>query len=117
MRWVLMRGQASMLPAPASYYHREAAREGGRSTLEVVDLKQLKVDYQPLARAKLKVLASTVPSKRGAGKEETMKASMLMKTVAALTIGAAFPAWSHRRSASASTMTERLAIEQDVVTA
>jgi Cu/Ag efflux protein CusF len=32
-----------------------------------------------------------VPSKRGAGKEETMKASMLMKTVAALAIGAAFP--------------------------
>jgi hypothetical protein len=59
--------------------------------LEVVDLKQLKVDHQPLARAKLKVLASTVPSKRGAGKDETMKASMLMKTVAALTIGAAFP--------------------------
>jgi hypothetical protein len=71
-------------------YHREAAGEV-RSTLEVVDLKQLKVDYQPLARAKLKVLASTVPSKRRAGKEETMKASMLMKTVAALATGAAFP--------------------------
>jgi hypothetical protein len=33
----------------------------------------------------------TVPSKRGARKEETMKTSMLIKIVAALAIGAAFP--------------------------
>jgi hypothetical protein len=32
-----------------------------------------------------------VPSKRGAGKKGTMKTSMLIKTVAALAIGAAFP--------------------------
>ena len=32
-----------------------------------------------------------MPSKRGAGKEDTMKTSMLIKIVAALAIGAAFP--------------------------
>ena len=44
-----------------------------------------------LAQAKLKVQAGTVPSKRGAGKENTMKTSMLIKIVASLAIGAAFP--------------------------
>jgi len=44
-----------------------------------------------LAQAKLKVRAGTVPSKCGAGKKDTMKTSMLMKTVAALVIGGAFP--------------------------
>jgi hypothetical protein len=44
-----------------------------------------------MAQAKLKVRTSTVPSKRGAGKKDTMKTSMLIKTVAALAVGAAFP--------------------------
>jgi hypothetical protein len=78
--------------------------------LEVVDLKQLKVDHQPLARAKLKVLAGTVPSKRGVGKKETMKASMLMKNVAALAVGAAFPLGAIAAQ-PAKTMTERGVIE------
>jgi hypothetical protein len=39
----------------------------------------------------LKVQAGTMLSKRGAGREDTMKISMLLKTVAALAIGAAFP--------------------------
>ena len=79
--------------------------------MEVADLKQLKVDHQPLARAKLKVLAGTVPSKRGVGKKETMKASMLMKTVAALAVGAAFPLGAIAAQ-PAKTMTERGVIEK-----
>ena len=85
--------------------------------MEVVDLKQLKVDHQPLARAKLKVLASTLPSKRRAGKEETMKASMLMKTVRRARHWCGVSAWSHRRYSLGADMSKRLAIEQDVVTA
>ena len=63
-----------------------------------------------LARAKLKVLAGTVPGKRGAGKEDTMKTSMLMKTVAALAIGAAFPLGAIA-APPAKTMIERGVIE------
>ena len=64
-----------------------------------------------LAQAKLKVEAGTVPSKRGAGKEDTMKTSMLMKTVAALAIGAAFPLGAIA-SQPPKTMTERGVIKK-----
>jgi hypothetical protein len=59
-----------------------------RSTVDVADLQPLMVEPPKLAQAKLKVRAGTVPGKRGAGKEDTMKTSMLMKTVAALAVGA-----------------------------
>jgi Cu/Ag efflux protein CusF len=52
-----------------------------------------------------------VPSKRGAGKEHRMKTSMLMKTVAALAIGAAFPLGAIA-APPAKTMTERGVIEK-----
>jgi hypothetical protein len=64
-----------------------------------------------LAQAKLKVPAGTVPSKRGAGKEDPMKTSMLIKTVAALAIGAAFPLGAIA-APPAKTMTERGVIEK-----
>jgi hypothetical protein len=57
----------------------------------MVELQSLTVARRNLAQAKLQVQPGTVPSKRGAGKEDTMKTSMLMKIVAALAIGAAFP--------------------------
>ena len=59
--------------------------------MDIVDLKPLIGRTPKLAQAKLKVQVGTVPSKRGARKEETMKTSMLIKIVAALAIGAAFP--------------------------
>ena len=64
-----------------------------------------------LAQAKLRVRAGTVPSKRGAGKKDTMKTSMLIKTVAALAIGAAFPLGAIA-APPAKTMTERGVIEK-----
>ena len=51
-----------------------------------------------------------MPSKRGVGKKETMKASMPMKTVAALAVGAAFPLGAIAAQ-PAKTMTERGVIE------
>jgi hypothetical protein len=56
------------------------------------------------------VQAGNVPSKRGAGKEDKMKTSMLIKIVAALAIGAAFPLGAI--AAPAKTMTERGVIEK-----
>ena len=64
-----------------------------------------------MARTKLKVLAGTVPSKRGAGKKGTMKTSMLIKTVAALAIGAAFPLGAIAAPPT-KTMTERGVIQK-----
>ena len=64
-----------------------------------------------LAQAKLKVRAGTVPSKHGAEKKDTMKTSMLMKTVAALAIGAAFPLGAIA-APPAKTMIERGVIEK-----
>jgi hypothetical protein len=55
--------------------------------------------------------AGVVPSKRGAGKKVTMKTSTLMKTVAALTIGAAFPLGAIAAPPS-KMMTERGVIEK-----
>jgi hypothetical protein len=52
-----------------------------------------------------------VPSKRGAGKEDTMKTSMLIKIVAALAIGAAFPLGAIAAQ-PAKTTTERGVIEK-----
>ena len=57
------------------------------------------------------VQAGPVPSKRGASKEDTMKTSMLMKIVAALAIGAAFPLGAIA-APPAKTTTERGAIEK-----
>jgi hypothetical protein len=73
-------GQATYQQRQVSY-HRQAAGEV-RSTLDIVHLKSLMVAGPKLAQAKLKVRAGTVPSKRRAGKKDTMKTSMLMKTVA-----------------------------------
>ncbi len=64
-----------------------------------------------LAQAKLKVQAGHVPSKREAGKKDTMKTSMLMKIVAALAIGAAFPLGAIAAQ-PAKTMTQRGVIEK-----
>jgi hypothetical protein len=64
-----------------------------------------------LAQAKLKVPAGTVPGKRGAGKEDPMKTSMLIKTVAALAVGAAFPLGGIA-APPAKPMTERGVIEK-----
>ena len=52
-----------------------------------------------------------MPSKREVGKKDTMKTSMLMKTVAALAIGAAFPLGAIA-APPAKTMTERGVIEK-----
>ena len=52
-----------------------------------------------------------MPSKRGARKKDTMKTSTLMKTVAALAIGAAFPLGA-MAAPPAKTMTERGVIEK-----
>jgi hypothetical protein len=52
-----------------------------------------------------------VPSERGAGKKDTMKTSMLIKTVAALAIGAAFPLGAIAAQPT-KTMTERGAIQK-----
>jgi hypothetical protein len=52
-----------------------------------------------------------VPSKRGATKEETMKTSMLIKIVAALAIGAAFPLGANAAQPTKTT-TERGAVEK-----
>ena len=64
--------------------------------------------------------AGTVPIKRGAGKEDTMKTSMLMKIVAALAICAAFPLGAiaepamlrERHAQPAKTTTERGVIQK-----
>ena len=58
--------------------------------MNIVHFQQLIVSRPKLAQAKLSG-AGAVSSKHGAEKEDTMKTSMLMKTVAALAIGAAFP--------------------------
>ena len=55
-------------------------------------------------------LPGTVPSKRGVGTKEIMKASMLMKTVVALAVGAAFPLGAIAAQ-PAKTMTERGVVE------
>jgi hypothetical protein len=55
--------------------------------------------------------AGTVPSKREAGKEDTMKTSLLMKSVTALAIVAAFPIGAIA-APPAKTMTERGVIEK-----
>ena len=52
-----------------------------------------------------------MPSKHGARKEDTMKTSMLMKTVAALAVGAAFPIGAFA-APPATTMTEKGVIEK-----
>jgi hypothetical protein len=64
-----------------------------------------------LAQAKLGVRTGAVPSKRGAGTKDTMKTSMLIKTVAALAVGAAFPLGAIAAQ-PAKTMTERGVIEK-----
>ena len=64
-----------------------------------------------LARSKLKVQAGTVPVSVGPGKKDTMKTSMLIKTVAALAIGAAFPLGAIAAQPS-KTMTQRGVIEK-----
>jgi hypothetical protein len=55
--------------------------------------------------------AGTVPSKRGAEKENTMKTSTFIKIVAALAIGAAFPLGAIAAQPSKTT-TERGVIEK-----
>ena len=54
---------------------------------------------------------STVPGKRGTEKEDTMKTSILMKIVAALDVGAAFPLGAIA-APPAKAMTERGVIEK-----
>jgi hypothetical protein len=57
------------------------------------------------------VRAGTVPSKRGTRKEDKMKTSTLIKTVAALAIGSAFPLGAIAAPPT-KTMTERGVIEK-----
>jgi hypothetical protein len=81
-----------------------------RSTLDVVDI-QRSGSHAETGTREAKGAGRHRASKRGAGKVDTMKTSMLIKVLAALAIGAAFPLGAIAAQPS-KTMTQRGVIEK-----